>query len=117
MKIIALLTVCACIVACATNPASIRPTPADYRQYMIYDCAALTDKVEATDKEMRRYVHSQSNARVADAIVWPVPLTRMVGKNRRNVETISRLSGELEALRKAQTLKCDAPTESSGHPT
>jgi hypothetical protein len=96
------------LCGCATNPASILPTPVDYKQFMIYDCPSLTDKVAATDYQLRRYMHSQSNARVADAIVWPVPLTRMLGKNSRNVEAIRRLGGELEALKKAQTLKCTA---------
>lgn len=93
--------------ACATNPAAIQPRQVDYRQYMIYDCPNLTDKVSATDRELRRYVASQSNARVSDAITWPVPLTRIFGKNRRNVETISRLGGELDALKHAQALRCE----------
>lgn len=95
------------VTGCATNPASIRPVQADYQQFMIYDCASLTDKVVATDKELRRYVTSQGTARVADAITWPIPTSRIFGKNRRNVDTIGRLSGELEALREARTLQCE----------
>lgn len=101
-SVLLLLSLC----ACATNPAAIQPRATDYKPYLIYDCANLTDKVTATDKELRRYLSSQSNARVSDAITWPIPLTRMFGKNRRNVEAISRLGGELDALKKAQTLRC-----------
>jgi len=106
MKTIGIVLVVATLCACATNPAAIQPRATDYKPYLMYDCANLTDKVTATDRELRRYVSSQSNARVSDAITWPVPLTRIFGKNRRNVEAISRLGGELDALKKAQALRC-----------
>ena len=95
------------LTSCATNPSKIKPTVVDYHPLMFYDCATLDTRIAATDKEVRRYVSSQSNARVGDALLWPVPLSRMTGKNRRNVETIGRLSGELEALKTARTLKCE----------
>jgi hypothetical protein len=93
---------------CATNPASISPAPTDHAPFMAYDCVTLTTRVDETDKELRRYISSQSNARVGDALTWPIPTSRIFGKNRRNVAAISRLSGELDALRKAQILKCGA---------
>lgn len=108
MKTTVVAVLCLLVAACATNPALIRSTPTDYRQFMIFDCANLTDKVAATDKELRRYLTSQGTARVADAITWPIPTSRIFGKNRRNVEAIGRLGGELEALKKAQTLKCES---------
>lgn len=115
MKTIAVAVLALLVTACATNPASISSTPTDYKQFMIFDCANLTDKVAATDKELRRYVSSQGKARVADAITWPVPTSRIFGKNRRNVEAISRLGGELEALRTARTLRCEsAASQSAG---
>lgn len=113
MKRITLAIIAAALAACATNPAGIRPTPTDYKPFMVYDCAALTDKVAAKDQELRRYVSSQDHARVGDALVWPIPVSRIFGKNQRNVEAISRLGGELDALRKAETLKC----ESAGIPS
>lgn len=107
MKTIGSVLLVLTLSACATNPAAIQPRVTDYKPFLIFDCANLTDKVSATDRELRRYMSSQSNARVSDAITWPIPLTRIFGKNRRNVEAISRLGGELEAVKKAQTLKCE----------
>jgi hypothetical protein len=106
MKAFILFAVAA-LAGCATNPAAIRATPTDHKPYMVYDCATLTERVAATDQELRRYVASQGNARVGDAIMWPIPISRIFGKNQRNVEAISRLGGQLDALRKAQTLKCE----------
>lgn len=106
MKILAAATILL-IAACATNPAAIQPRPTDHKPFMVYDCATLAEKVAATDKELRRYVQSQSNARAVDIITWPISTARLFGKNRRNVDAIQKLGGELEALKKAQTLKCE----------
>jgi len=95
------------LCGCATNPTAIKPTPYDYRPLMENDCTTLDTLIAATDAELRRYLSSQQNARVGDAFTWPVPVSRMTGKNQRNVEAIGRLSGELEALKKARTLKCE----------
>jgi hypothetical protein len=96
------------LIGCATNPTAIKPTAFDHRPLMSSDCTTLATRTAATDAELRRYVSSQGNARVADALTWPIPTSRITGKNRRNVEAIGRLSGELEALKKAHTLKCES---------
>jgi hypothetical protein len=106
MKILALATI-ALLTGCATNPAAIRPTPTDHMPFMVYDCATLAEKVAATNYQLHRYVRSQSKARATDVLTWPVSTARIFGKNRRNVEAIQRLGGELEALKKAHALKCD----------
>lgn len=108
MKIIGSAVLIGLLAGCATNPAAIQSTPTDHRPYLAYDCTSLALRIATTDRELRRYVHSQSNARVADAITWPIPVSRIFRKNSRNVLAIQRLGGELDALKKAQTLKCDA---------
>jgi hypothetical protein len=102
------LTAALALIGCATNPTAIKPTTLDHRPLMSIDCTTLATRIAATDAELRRYVSSQGNARVGDAFMWPIPVSRMTGKNRRNVEAIGRLSGELEALKKAHTLKCES---------
>lgn len=115
MKRITLAAVVASLAACATNPAAIRPTLTDYKPYMVYDCVTLSEKVSAKDTELRRFVSSQDHARVGDAIMWPIPVSRIFGKNQRNVSAISRLGGELDALRKAETLKCEGVSAIVAH--
>lgn len=106
MKIIALLTISAALTACAIHPAAIHSAATDHRPYMVYDCEELTIKSTVTDRELRRYVASQTNARTVDVLTWPISTARLFGKNKRNVAAIQRLGGELEALEKARSIKC-----------
>lgn len=97
------------LAACATDPTDIRHTPTGYKPFLVYDCAALTKMCTDKKTELDDVVSSQGHARVGDALLWPIPLSRMDGLNGRNVKAIERLGGEYDALTKAQTLQCERP--------
>lgn len=97
------------LAACATDPSSIQHTATDYRPYLVNDCAALTRMCTDKKAELDDVISSQGHARVGDALMWPIPLSRMDGMNGRNVRAIQQLGGEYDALNKAQTLRCEAP--------
>jgi hypothetical protein len=85
----------------------------DARHFAGYGCGELYAKEIAADRELRRFVSSQSNARVGDALTWPIPVSRIFGKNSRNVREISRLGGELNAIHRVQQDKQCAETMAS----
>ena len=112
MRAFVLLSVMA-LTACATDPTGIAPTPVDYHQYMSKSCSELQVLADATQADLTRYLSSQGHARVGDALLWPLPLSRMTGKNSRNVRAIQTLQGELEAQKTARTLRCEAAASST----
>lgn len=95
------------LAACATDPSSIQHTTTDFRPYMVNDCATLTRMCADKKAELDDVISSQGHARVGDALLWPIPLSRMDGMNGRNVRAIQLLGGEYDALTKAQTLRCE----------
>ncbi len=102
------LTVAAVVLglsACATNPASIKPTEVDPAAYSGLKCEELLPRLSATEKELSRWQSSQYNARTGDSIVL-FPISRLTGKNKRNVKEIARLTGERDALLAAAQAKC-----------
>lgn len=106
MKRATVAAVSVLLTACATAPERIAPVALDYRPFLDHDCALLTDWADKTEARLKLYTLSQNHGRTVDAITWPVSTTRMFGKNRRNVEAIARLTGERDALRQAQAIKC-----------
>lgn len=97
------------LAACATDPTDIRHTPTDYKPFLVHDCAALTRMCADKKAELDDVISSQGHARVGDALMWPIPLSRIDGQNGRNVKAIEALGGEYDALTKAQTLQCERP--------
>jgi|AGTN01.3.fsa_nt_gi hypothetical protein len=107
MKIAALLTILL-LSACATHPASIKPVAVEQDRFMAMSCDELAARDYQIDADLRRFVNSQKRARVGDALTWPVPVSRIFGKNKRNVREIAVLRGEQEAVTKARAAKCPA---------
>lgn len=93
------------LAGCATAPSDIRPRDTDHTPYLSLSCLELFAMVTDTDAELRDMTAAQEHARIADALVLP-GLSRLTGKNRRNVDDISRLSGQLVAVQTAQNVKC-----------
>lgn len=93
------------LTGCATAPSDVRPRDTDHTPYLSLSCLELFAVATDTDTELRDVTAAQEHARIADALVLP-GLSLLTGKNRRNVYDISRLSGQLVAVQKAQNVKC-----------
>jgi hypothetical protein len=105
MKRISISAIALALSACATAPDRIAPTQIDARQFAAYGCAELQDKAQATEIELQRYLTSQHKARIGDAVTWPIPMSRVLGKNDRNVRAIAQYRGELSAIETARSEK------------
>lgn len=96
---------CLAIAGCATSPSDIRPRETDHAPYLAMSCLESFAVVTDTDAELRDVTAAQEHARTADALILP-GLSRLTGKNGRNVDDIERLSGQLAAVQRARTLRC-----------
>lgn len=105
MKKLALLTV-VLLSACATHPEDIKPALVEEGRFMAMTCDELAAAGYRVESNLGRYVNSQKRARVGDALTWPIPVSRVFGTNRRNVQEISILLGERNAIAKAKSAKC-----------
>lgn len=102
MRKVLVSAVALALAACSTAPGRVKPASVDQAPYMVLDCAELAARAQHTGSELERYVSSQHRIRVVDAITFPIPFSRIFGKNRRNVRVIAQLRGELVAIQRSQ---------------